>query len=76
MIEVYCKANEQPIELTGITEVDEVLKNPAVHNQTKDILREAFKHDISDSYHDIEYALYIIRQAVDHTLEKLGCPHK
>ena len=76
MIEYYCKVNEQPIELTGIPEVDEVLTSYTVHFQTKNILREAFKHDIVDSYHDIEYALHIIRQVVDNRLANLGCSHK
>ncbi len=74
MIERYCKVNERPEAMTGIPEVDEVLKSSAVHFQTKTILREAFNHDIVDSYNDIEYALHIIRQVVDDTLENLGCP--
>ena len=76
MLEIYCKVNEAPHATTGIPEVDEVLNNPAAHFQTKDILREALKHDIVDSYHDIEYALHIIRQVVDNRLANLGCARK
>ncbi len=76
MKEYYCKVNEQPSALTGIPEVDEVLSAPSVHNQTKDILREAFKHDIVDSCHDTEYALHIITQVVDKRLAILGCHAK
>jgi len=75
MQEYYCKVKEsQQKQYPDI--VEEVLNNPSVHFQTKNILTEAFNHDIVDSYHDIEYALYIIRQVVDNTLKNLGCPIK
>ncbi len=76
MLECYCKINKRPDTMTGIPEVDEVLQSFAVHDQTKAILREAFNHDIVDSYSDIEYALHIIRQVVDNRLAALGCPKK
>lgn len=75
MQEVYCKVTEsQHKHLPKI--VEDVLSSPAVHSFTKDILTEAFNHDIVDSYHDIEYALHIITQVVDSTLANLGCSRK
>ncbi len=75
MLEIYCKVNEsQRKQLPDI--IEDVLRQPDVHNFTKSILTEAFNHDIVDSYHDIEYALHAIRRVVDDTLKSLGCPHK
>ncbi len=56
--------------------VKEALANPSVRDFAKQIIKEAFNHDIVDSYNDIEYSLYIIRQVVDDTLKNLGCVRK
>ncbi len=51
----------------------EAIDDPSIHFFAKDIIRAAYDHDIVDSYHDIEYALHIVRQSVNDALSALGC---
>ncbi len=66
-------------EYTRITlpkAAQEAINDPCVHNFAKAIIQGAYTHDITESYHDIEYALHIVRQSVEDALSTLGCPKR
>ena len=58
--------------MTLSKEMQEALGNPAVHNFTKMIIREAQGKDICDILHDLEYCQYLFTKHMNDTLSKLG----
>jgi len=61
------------VQRVGISKaIDEVLKDPSVHNFTKDTIRRGLQLDCLDASRDVQLAAEVLRAHLDHVLPMKG----